>query len=206
MSFTLVDSVNLIAWLVFVLWEPTSPSRKDVAWYSHFRADVFRLNPPSWVFLPVWLVLKGLFVAAMVLFTKWSSEGANGTGDWTFLAVYIVAIVHTLVKKGWPMLFFKLRLFGLSLVIVITTVITAILLVVFSALSGNNTGYLFPMIVAFFALELAWLAFATVLSYYWYSKFYEGGKILTLSTTFSFAGSDERGGRTRRSRNKQEEP
>ena len=198
MSFTLVDSVNLIALLTFVWWEPSMPSRKDVAWYSQFRSEVSRINPPSWVFFPVWTVLKGLSVTGMLLFMKWSSEGPNGTGDWTYLAVYIVFIIHTLMKKAWTMLFFKMRLLGVSFVNVMTTCVTAILLVVFSALSGNNTGYLFPVIVSFFALELAWLLFAAVLAGSWWYTFRDPDAPV-LSATFRITGG-------RRSRNKQEEP
>jgi tryptophan-rich sensory protein len=118
------------------------------AWYASLAKPA--LNPPGWVFGPVWTVLYALM--GIALFLIWQRRGAPG---WA-LAVTVFAI-QLVLNAAWSWLFFGMQRPDLAFIeICAMWVFIALSIVAFWRLRPLAGGLLLPY--------AAWVAFAAWLN------------------------------------------
>lgn len=118
-------------------------------WYAQLHKPA--LNPPNWVFGPVWSVLYLLMAASAWL--VWRNAGWRGAGY--ALALFFVQLGLNVV---WSGLFFGLRLPGAALV-EIFFLWAAIIATAVAFLPFSRTAFWFMMPYA------AWVSFASFLNF-----------------------------------------
>lgn len=101
-SLVLAILVCELVGIVSGLWSMS----EGMAWYRGLEKPV--LNPPSWVFGPVWTVLYALMGGAVWL--VWREKGW-GRDVWLFGA-------HLLVNGLWSIVFFRWHALGWSLAVI----------------------------------------------------------------------------------------
>ena len=120
------------------------------SWYTGIAKPA--LNPPSWVFGPVWITLFTLMgIAAFLVWKKgWKQRSVR-----IALSVFLGQLV---LNTLWSILFFGLQSPGSALVeiVVLWMAITATI-IVFSRISKGAAWLLVPY--------LLWVSFATYLNY-----------------------------------------
>ena len=118
-------------------------------WYAQLQKP--SINPPSWVFGPVWTVLY--FLMALAAFLVWDKGVATPCVK-TALASFAVQLA---LNAAWTPLFFGLHLIGWALadIIVLLAAIAATILA-FKKVSRPAAVLLIPYLV--------WVVFATVLN------------------------------------------
>lgn len=110
------------------------------------------LTPPSWVFPVMWTILYVLMgIASYLVFT---SDG-SGTAISRALSLYFFQLVFNFF---WPILFFRLGQYGLSLLWIVALLgLIALTMVHFYPISPSATYLLIPYFL--------WVAFATYLNF-----------------------------------------
>ena len=117
-------------------------------WYQNLNKPF--LNPPSWVFPPVWLVLYTSIVISLLIYIFTKSENNKTNGYIYFSAQMILNII-------WSPAFFYSKNIALALVIVVLMVIFTILTIKeFYKVSKISSLILIPY--------LLWILFATYLN------------------------------------------
>ena len=120
----------------------------DIVWYDNLTKPF--LNPPAWVFPPVWIILYCTLLIALLFYTVSISEKKKIKG-------YLIFIVHMIFNILWSPVFFALHRIGMALAIVILMDITAIYMIKkFYAVSKISGLILLPY--------LCWILFATYLN------------------------------------------
>lgn len=124
--------------------------RTNQEWYLHLKKPA--LNPPDWLFLPVWLVLYCCMSVAAFLVWR-DGDGFDGCAAG---ALFLYG-VQLLLNWTWTPLFFGLhRVFdGVALLLLLNFFITASLLFMFPV--NSNASYLMVP-------YLLWTMFATYLN------------------------------------------
>ena len=108
------------------------------------------LNPPGWIFSPVWIILYATLLISLIIYT------IKVTGK-SKLGGYIFFVIQLVLNLAWSPIFFSMHNIGLALVVVILMDIFAILTAVkFFAISKISGILLIPYIV--------WILFATYLN------------------------------------------
>lgn len=118
-------------------------------WYANLNKPA--LNPPSWVFGPVWTTLYALMgISAFLVWRK----GLDKEGVKTALAVFIVQLV---LNSSWSFAFFGAHspLSGLIIIVLMLIAIAATIFL-FSRISPLAALLLVPYII--------WVSFATYLT------------------------------------------
>lgn len=122
-------------------------------WY----ADLVRptLNPPSWVFGPVWTLLYAMIGCSAALL--WEHK-ASKLVLWLFLG-------HLITNAAWTILFFGFHQPLLALVDIVILDVLVCLLVVFSA---KTSRFASALLIPY----LGWILFATYLNagYWWLNR------------------------------------
>ena len=105
MIFDVNVATHLVVWMVFVFWQFYRMTNKDRRFYEKHaeRMTQYAIAPES--FSLIWLMLYSLQVAFIFIFMQWTIDVAQ----YTFLTVYILFIVNTLLGKTWSMVFFGMR-------------------------------------------------------------------------------------------------
>jgi tryptophan-rich sensory protein len=117
-------------------------------WYASLVKPA--LNPPSWVFGPVWTTLYAMM--GVSVFLVWQRRQAKGA-DQALTAFALQLVLNAL----WSVLFFGLRNAGLALIeIVMMWLAIAWTIVLFHRLSKPAAYLLLPY--------LAWVSFASYLN------------------------------------------
>ncbi|MEN9405662.1 MAG: hypothetical protein RLY47_621 [Candidatus Parcubacteria bacterium] len=119
-------------------------------WYATLTKP--ELNPPSWVFGPVWTTLYLLMgVSAFLIWQKgWARRDVK-----IALSVYVVQLVFNAL---WSIVFFGLQSPGLALVVIAALLISIIwTMVLFYKISRPAMYLLIPYIL--------WVSFASYLNY-----------------------------------------
>lgn len=119
------------------------------AWY----ADLIKpaLNPPNWVFGPVWTLLYIMMGIALYYYWNTASDVRKRNG-------YIAFFIQLTLNFFWSFFFFKMHAPAIALIeicILIVAIITT--MVYFSKVSANAVLLLVPY--------LLWVCFATWLNY-----------------------------------------
>lgn len=108
------------------------------------------LQPPAWIFSPVWIIMYGLLLTSIILYSISISEKKKMSG-------YIYFIVHMIFNLLWSPVFFTLHKIDIAFVLILIMDFTAILLISkFFSISKLAGSLLFPYLV--------WLLFATYLN------------------------------------------
>ena len=132
----------------------------DPVWYGSLIKSV--LNPPPWVFAPVWTLLYALLIYAAWLLGRNVGERARpdepfGQGIRFWFVIYLFGF-NLILNGVWSYLFFTEHLLGAA---VIDAAALAVLawLIAFLAWPINRR------VTSIFLLYAGWLSFATILSY-----------------------------------------
>jgi len=120
----------------------------DTVWYDNLTKPF--LNPPAWIFPPVWIILYCSLLIALILFTVSFSKKKKFDG-------YVLFLVHMIFNFLWSPVFFILHKINIALAIVILMDVTAVLMIrKFFSVSKLSGYILFPY--------LFWIFFATYLN------------------------------------------
>lgn len=126
-------------------------------WYATLTKPA--LNPPNWIFGPVWTILY--ICMGVAVFFVWSSyaEQTDATEKRKRRNALIVFDVHLALNAAWSMLFFGLQnpLLAFVEIIVLWCAIVWVI-IVFYPLSRKAAYLLLPY--------LAWVSFAAYLNYF----------------------------------------
>ena len=88
-------------------------------WYSQlFKSG---LNPPDWIFAPVWSTLYLMMTLAIWLY--WHSKGRN-------LSTVYIYFIHIVFNTTWSIVFFGLHQIFLALVILVILILLIIVLII----------------------------------------------------------------------------
>lgn len=160
-SWTQFDAVQLVAWAVFIFWEPYHMKRSDQERYDK-ESNNLKINVPAWVFPVVWLVLKMLNTATIVLFSSWLVT----TDHWAWPTVFALFFANQVLSKFWTVLFFRLHQAKLALVLAIVLFATAAAAwgCMWGGLDNSN---LYGIPIGLFVPYLVWLVVAIVLNASW---------------------------------------
>ena len=82
----------------------------NTIWYDNLIKPA--LNPPAWIFSPVWIILYGTILAALILYTIKVSRKSK-------LGGYIYFIVQMVLNLAWSPIFFYLHNIGLALIVIL---------------------------------------------------------------------------------------
>jgi translocator protein len=153
-------SMNLKNWLILLGFIILSESAGIIG--SVFTAPAIEswylgiikpeLNPPSWVFGPVWTTLYALMGIAVFLVWK---KGLNSKGVKIALGIFILQLI---LNTFWSIIFFGFQSPGWALVEIIFLWVTILATVIaFARVSKPATWLLLPYIL--------WVSFAVYLNY-----------------------------------------
>ncbi len=119
-------------------------------WYSTLQKPV--LNPPSWIFAPVWTTLYALMgISAFLVYQKgWQRKEVKRA-----LGIFGIQLFLNVI---WSIIFFGLHLSGLALIdIVLLWIAILITIIAFTKISKPAAWLLLPYLV--------WVSFATYLNF-----------------------------------------
>lgn len=126
-------------------------SRSVSDWYLTIERPA--LNPPSWVFGPVWTTL--FILMGVALYLVWTREGVS---EAVKRAAYNIFGAQLVLNVLWSVAFFGLQDPGLALfVIALLWVMILLNILIFGKISRIAGRLLWPY--------LAWVSFATYLNY-----------------------------------------
>ena len=121
----------------------------DTIWYDNLTKPF--LNPPGWIFSPVWIILYGTLLAAIIIYSVVITKEKKFFG-------YVIFTVHMIFNFLWSPVFFILHKINISFAIIIIMDITAIILIKkFLSVSKIAGLILIPY--------LLWILFATYLNF-----------------------------------------
>ena len=117
-------------------------------WYDTLNKPF--LNPPSWIFSPVWTILYTTLIVSVILYSLGYTKENKLSG-------YVFFIIQLILNLCWSPVFFGLHNIFLGLIIIIFMDIFAILTAIkFFKVSKLAGSLLVPYII--------WILFATYLN------------------------------------------
>ncbi len=117
-------------------------------WYDSLVKPV--LNPPSWIFPPVWSILYALIIISLFIYIFKNSLQNKSSG-------YVYFIIQLILNLAWSPIFFYFKNIGLALIIVVLLDYFVILTIKrFYSVSKISAILLIPY--------LLWILFATYLN------------------------------------------
>ena len=120
----------------------------NTIWYDNLTKPA--LNPPSWLFSPVWIILYGTILAALIIYTIKVSKKSKLRG-------YIYFIVQMILNLVWSPIFFYLHNIGLALIVILLMDFTILMNIIkFYKVSKLSGLILIPYFL--------WVLFATYLN------------------------------------------
>ena len=124
----------------------------DSIWFDSLNKPF--LQPPEWIFSPVWILLYATLLISLILYTTKLTKKNKLTG-------IVLFVLHMLFNLLWSPAFFVLHNIKLALLIIIIMDITAIIFIKkFFSVSKTSGIILIPYLV--------WIFFATYLNYQFY--------------------------------------
>ncbi len=145
--FTLIVSLGLAFAAGFLGALYTNASA--IAWYASLARSV--LNPPAWVFAPVWTALY-----ILMAFAAWRVYEARRRKPLSYQALVLYA-VHLFVNASWSIVFFGMHAPIYAFAIIIALVIMVAWIAYLFYRVDRVAGYCFLP-------YLAWVAFAAYLN------------------------------------------
>lgn len=171
MIFDVNAATHLVAWIVFVFWNPLYVSRRAYRWYNERyeagKVSQFGVAPETFGW--AWLLLDALRVVFIYLFMEMTINVSN----YVFITVFVLFVLNELVRKTWSHVFFNWRMPGLALTIALFLWATAVTVVVLIGVTDNlGLNATTPdnykwMLFTFYLLYTLWLTFAVLLNTEW---------------------------------------
>jgi tryptophan-rich sensory protein len=167
-SFAAPDVTMLLALISFVFFEIFHMEKHHRDWYeSHrsFMSSWLREFIPSWIFGPVWFVVKSCQVIAMYFFLKYHTNEFH----YTYLVNVICFIVAVAENKMWTPVFFEMQWTGLALGKCLFVWALVLVQLIMIGMAGPPSAFLTgsawyaPLIPQIFVV--AWLTCAAFLNY-----------------------------------------
>lgn len=118
-------------------------------WYTSLHKAV--LNPPSFVFAPVWTLLYTLMA-----FAAWRIYERRSTDPRSYRAL-VVYVIHLAVNAGWSFVFFGMQAPALALGVIGVLFLMVLTLTIMFFRIDRTSGYLFLP-------YLLWISFASYLN------------------------------------------
>lgn len=162
MVWTQVDATALVAWAVFIFWEPYTMTEEEKKRYERRRTNLVPRIFPSWIFPIVWTILKSLLLASIVLFSHYTID----TNHWAWLTVFGLFFVNQAISKMWTMLFFGMQRTVMALVVAIVLFLTALAILICMGIGNENCEFYVAPLVLFIPYAL-WLLVAIALNISW---------------------------------------
>jgi tryptophan-rich sensory protein len=152
--------VGVIAWTVVTFWQFENDSMRvaESRWYDSRWINIPG-RPPKWIFGFAWPILFGLMSASVVLF--WNNATAVSQYD----TVLILYLVNLLLNKMWSVAFFGQRRVGIALGILLATLGTACVVLVYYGIYASDTDW--TSFGLYFAYPL-WLSYAVYLNAFFF--------------------------------------
>ena len=120
-------------------------------WYASLARPA--LNPPAWVFGPVWTTLYALM--GIALWLVWKDTGADPKAKRRALILFSIQLV---LNALWPIIFFGFKFIGGGLREILALFVAILLTIIaFAKVSKPAAGLLVPYIL--------WVSFAAYLNY-----------------------------------------
>lgn len=120
----------------------------DSIWYDSLTKPF--LQPPAWIFSPVWIILYGTLLVSLIMYALTISPKNKLNG-------YIIFIVHMFFNLLWSFVFFSFHRIDIALAVVVIMDLTAIFMTSkFLSVSKASGLILVPYLV--------WIFFATYLN------------------------------------------
>jgi len=123
----------------------------NLEWYSNIIRPT--VNPPDWVFAPVWT-----FLYLLLIYAAWRLGRLVGERDIRFWFIVYLFGLNLILNGMWSYLFFAEHLLGAALIDAVVLAVTAVG-VAFLAWPIDRR------VTLVFSLYSAWLVFASFLSY-----------------------------------------
>jgi len=120
----------------------------NTVWYDNLIKPF--LNPPAWIFPPVWIILYCSILISFIFYTVSITNKKKFDG-------YVLFLIHMVFNFLWSPIFFILHKMDIALAIVILMDITAILLIRKFFSVSKISGFI---LVPYFC----WILFATYLN------------------------------------------
>jgi tryptophan-rich sensory protein len=163
-QWTQFDAVQLVAWAVFIFWEPYTMKRTEREKYDQERPNLAYVpaNIPGWIFPIVWTILKSLNTAVIVVF----SSNIIDTNHWSWITVFSLFFANQVLSKFWTLLFFRFnqRKWALAVaVLLFTTALAAWICMIV----GRDNSNLYGIPIGLFVPYTLWLGFAIFLNVSW---------------------------------------
>lgn len=119
-------------------------------WYASLNKP--SLNPPNWIFGPVWITLYTLM--GISLYIVWK-KGSETPGVKSAMVIFFIQLIF---NSAWSIIFFgSHNIFGALIVIIILWLLILLTIVFFQRLSNIAAYLLIPYIL--------WVSFASYLNY-----------------------------------------
>ena len=120
----------------------------DSLWYDTLNKPF--LNPPAWIFSPVWIILYATLLVALILYTIRFSRRSKVKG-------YVYFVVQILLNLAWSPAFFVAHNIGMALVIILLLDLFVIMTIIqFFKVSKIAGIIMIPYLI--------WILFATYLN------------------------------------------
>lgn len=120
----------------------------DSVWYDSLTKPF--LKPPAWIFTPVWIILYGIILISIIIYTVTHSKKNKING-------YIYLILHMIFNLLWSPVFFALHRIDIALLVIVLMCITLIFMIYkFYSISKLAGALLIPY--------LCWIIFALYLN------------------------------------------
>ncbi len=117
-------------------------------WYDNLNKPF--LNPPAWIFSPVWIILYTTLLIALILYTIKPTFKNKILG-------YVFFVIQLALNLIWSPVFFGMKNIGLGLIIIILMDIFALLTIIqFFKVSKTSALVMIPYFL--------WILFATYLN------------------------------------------
>ena len=120
----------------------------DSVWYNSLQKPF--LQPPAWVFSPVWIVLYATLLISLIIYSLKITTKSKFSG-------YVVFIVHMFFNLMWSFVFFKLHRIDIALAVVVIMDLTAMFMITKFFSVSKTAGYIMMP-------YLLWIFFATYLN------------------------------------------
>ncbi len=120
----------------------------DSVWYNSLTKPF--LQPPAWIFTPVWIILYGVILTSIIIYAITPSKKDKTNG-------YVYLIIHMIFNLLWSPIFFLLHKINIALFVILIMCITLILMIYkFFSISKLAGTILLPY--------LCWIIFAFYLN------------------------------------------
>jgi tryptophan-rich sensory protein len=159
--FTTDDAIKVIGLFVFIFWQISVLTTKEIRAYYEKKRNVLFLNPEPYIFGPIWTIIFSCMFVSGYLFLY---SGAPTIDQGYFTGLFVTFFVCVYLKKIWMVAFFDHEMSFFALVIVILDIMSTITFLVLAGIIGTiwwSFGLMIPALIQ--------LVFAFIWNFQWYN-------------------------------------